>query len=267
MNGRIGTKLRNLLDRRRTGRPDPRAAITRLFRNPPQLRLLARQLSRAGVSGRPLHILVHGMADGAEAVSLMLALDPARNPVDFRIEGRDLCREYVEDAKTFCYTRQHFPSRIDPRDFREYLWRRPFGGWSLRRRWRSFFHYAQGDVLAVPQDLVPGSFDLVTCQNLLINLRGAECEQAFSNVARLLRPGGLLAVGGGPLGYIHRFAFARGLLPVLEDVEAIHEAWEVQRAFWGNACRPYWALEPYDATHPEGPERYCTIFRRPESER
>ena len=46
------------------------------------------------------------------------------------------------------------------------------------------------------------------------------------------------------------------------EVEAIHEAWEVQRAFWKNPRRPYWALEPFDASHPEGPERYATLFRR-----
>jgi hypothetical protein len=245
---------------RRPERPDPRAAITRLFRNPPQLRAIARRLS-----DRPsLRALVHAMADGAEAVSLLIALDPVRHPRDLAIEGRDLHPVYVDDARTFTYTPQHFPRGIDPRSFGDYLARRPFGGWRVRSRWRPLLRYAQGDLLNPASDLREG-FDLVLCQNVLINLPDEARVTAFDHLVSFLRPGGMLAAGGGPLGTIHRLARERGLEPILDDVEAIHESWEVQRAFWGNERRPYWALEPFDAVHSEGLERYCTLFLRPEA--
>ena len=238
-------------------RPDPNAAITRLFRNPPQLRAIARQLA----DRRRLRILVHAMADGAETVSLLIALDPARRPLDLRIEGRDLCAAYVEDAKRFAYSRQHAPRNVDLGSYGTYLRRTLLGGWSVRKRWRETFHYAEGDVLRPAPDLSREAFDLVTCQNLLISLSEEAVPAAFANLVSHLAPGGLLAVGGGPLGTIHRLAREHGLDPVLDDVEAIHEAWEVQRAFWDKPKRPYWALEPFDPGHPE---RYCTLFWKAE---
>lgn len=239
-------------------RPDPNAAITRLFRNPPQLRVIARQLA-----GRDrLRLLVHGMADGAEAVSLLIVLDPAHRPLDLRIEGRDLCAAYVEDAKTFTYSKKHGPRNLDMRAFDAYLWRLPMGGWRVRKRWQDVFHYAEGNVLDSALDLPPEGFDLVACQNLFIHLPEESRERAFENLIFHLAPGGILAIGGGPLGAIHRLASRHGLNPLLDEVEGIHEAWEVQRAFWANPRRPYWALEPFDAGHPEGPHRYATLFRR-----
>ena len=236
------------------------ASITRLFRNPPQLRVLARELA-----GRErLRLLVHAMADGAEPVSLLVALDPARRPLDLRIEGRDLDAAYVADARRFAYSRRHVPRGLDPASLGPYLRRRPLGGWSVRGRWRELFRYAEGDVLRPAPDLPPAAFDLVACQNLLISLPREAASAAFANLVSHLAPGGLLAVGGGPLGAVHRLAREHGLEPVLDEVAAIHEAWEVQRAFWANPRRPYWALEPFDAGHAEGPERYCTLFRKAE---
>jgi hypothetical protein len=249
--------LARLFLRKPARRPDPNAAITRLFRNPPQLRALVRLLD-----GRErLRFLVHAMADGAEAVSLLVALGPARRPVDLEIQGRDLCAVYVEDAKTFAYSKRHMPGRV-PFPVGPYLRHLPLGGWKVRSRWRNVFRYAEGDVLQPAPDLPREGFDLVTCQNLLISLPEEARERAFESLVAHLAPGGALAVGGGPLGAIHRLARQHGLTPVLDDVEAIHEAWEVQRAFWSNPRRPYWALEPFDAGHPDGPERYATLFRK-----
>lgn len=254
----IPSILARLLRRQPSPRPDPNAAITRLFRNPPQLRTLARQLA-----GRDrLRLLVHAMADGAETVSLLVALDPAGRSLDLEIHGRDLCAAYVEDAKIFTYSKRHMPRGVDPRPFAPYLRSLPLGGWRVRSRWRSLFHYAEGDVLQPAADLPREGFDLVACQNLLISLPEEPRERAFGNLVTHLAPGGILAVGGGPLGTIHRLARRHGLSPVLDEVEPIHEAWEVQRAFWSNPRRPYWALEPFDAGHPDGPERYATLFRR-----
>lgn len=248
-----------LFRRQPASRPDPNAAITRLFRNPPQLRVIARQLA-----GRQrLRVLVHAMADGAETVSLLIALDPARRPIDLQIEGRDFCAPYVDDARAFTYSRRHMPPKVAAANgFGAYLRRLPWGGWKVRRRWQGLFHYAAGNVLEPAADLPSRGFDLVACQNLLISLPEEAREKAFANLVSWLAPVGLLVVGGGPLDIIAKLARRHGLEPVLEEVEAIHESWEVQRAFWANPRRPYWALEPFDTHHPEGAVRYCTLFRR-----
>lgn len=241
--------------------PSGRPNITRLMRNPPQLRVIARHLA-----GRDrLRVLVHGMADGAEPVSLLMALDPAGRSVDLRIEGRDVSAPYVEDAKAFTYSRQHEPSNLDLRELHEYIQRVPLGGgWRVRRRWRDVFHYAAADVTQPSPDLPRGAFDLVACQNVFIHLPDEVRDTALGHLVAHAKPGGLLALGGGPLGTVHRLARRHGLVPIVEDAEAIHEAWEVQRSFWSNPRHPYWALEPFDPHHPEGPQRYCTLFRKPE---
>lgn len=52
---------------------------------------------------------------------------------------------------------------------------------------------------------------------------------------------------------------ALGLLPITEDARRIHEADPTKQDWpWTR-----WSLEPFDATRPDWPFRYATIFQRP----
>jgi hypothetical protein len=118
-------------------------------------------------------------------------------------------------------------------------------------------------VLEVEPGLIEGTNDLVMCQNVMTLMPEESCEAAIRYLVQLVKPGGILALGGGPLGLIHRLVAAHGFEAILEDAQNIHEAWTVQRRFYDNLRPPAWALEPFDATHPEGAMRYCTLFRNP----
>lgn len=235
------------------GQP-PRTAITRLFRNPPQLRLLTGLL---GEDGHSAQIRIYGVADGAEAVSLLVSIDPP-DDADLSIEGFDISAEYLRAAQDLVFTDAHFAAGVDPAAYGDHL-ERVADGWQVRGRWRRFLHFAHGDVLAAG-DRPP--VDVVLCQNTLVGFDPGDVDRALSGLVAEVAPGGLLVVGGGRLDVVPPLALAQGLSPELEDVEAIHEAWEVQRRFWDNERRPWWALEPFDPGHRDGPARYCTVFRK-----
>jgi SAM-dependent methyltransferase len=232
--------------------------ITQLFRNPPQLRLIAKLLS----AKNSCRVAVYGVADGSEAVSLLLSLDPFRTKVELQIKGLDICHEYLAHAENFTFSARHFPTNINPRNLGVYLERVDEQSWRVKTCWRALISYAHGDVLKVEPGSVEEPYDLVMCQNVITLMSAKSCERAICNLVKLVKPGGILALGGGPLGLIHRIAISHELEPILDDVAAIHEAWTVQRQFYGKPRRPDWALEPFNSTHPEGATRYCTLFRK-----
>ena len=237
-----------------------RSTITRIFRNPPQLRLLARLLHELGRN--PLHVAIYGVADGAEAVSLLIALDPLQTKLMVEIAGFDIAAEYLTYGREFVYTAQHFDQAVPATACVPYL--EPVGeSWRLAAHWQPLITLAYGNVLEPGPALLQSDCDLVMCQNTLIGLPAARLETAVANLTALVRPGGLLVVGGGPLDRVPSLVIAHGFLPILDDVAAIHENWLVQRQFYNNPHRPYWALEPFDRAHPAGPQRYATVFRKP----
>lgn len=258
--------LRARLNGARGAPPAPSVArITQLFRNPAQLRLLAR-LAHGACRGRPIRVAVWGVADGSEAISLLVLLNPCATDCQCHIDGFDICRELIDLAHAGCYSRAHFPVTGRLPEFADYLTRECRNGedcWRLREEWRACLRFTVADLT---QPLPPeqrAAYDLILCQNIFTGWPLENCRVAFRNLTDALAPGGWLAVGGGPLDVVPRQALDLGLLPVLEDVERIHEGWTVQRRFYDNPTRPPWAIEPFDARHPDGPVRYCTIFRKP----
>lgn len=240
--------------RRAAGAP-PRTAITRLFRNPPQLALLTALLGDAGPSAL---VRIYGVADGAEAVSLLVAIAPPEDAT-LAIEGLDIADAYLRAADDLVFTPAHFADGVDPDSYRTYL-EAVDGGWRVPVRWRRFLRFSRGDVLAAGHR--PPA-DVVMCQNTLVGFSADDAGRAVAGLVAEVKPGGLLVVGGGRLDVVPAAVLSRGLDPVLDEVEAIHEAWEVQRRFYDNARPPWWALEPFAADHPDGPARYCTVFRKP----
>lgn len=231
-----------------------RTAITRLFRNPPQLALLATLLGPQRSSSR---VRIYGVADGAEAVSLLVALAPPEHAT-LVIEGVDISEAYLHAAEDLVFTPEHFAEGVDPADHHTYL-EAVDDGWRLGSPWRRFLRFSHGDVLDAGH---AAPVDLVMCQNTLVGFPAGDAARAVAGLVAEVRPGGLLAVGGGQLDVVPAAVRSHGLAPVLDDVEAIHEAWVVQRRFYDNPRRPWWALEPFDPDHPDGPTRYCTVFRK-----
>ena len=246
----------------RSAEDDEITRQTHMFRNIPQLRLLAKLLS---ASNGIVNACIYGVADGSEAVSLLVMLDPSQTGVSVSIDGFDLREDYIRQAERFLFTSRHFPPLSGPllTTMARYFERPATDMWRLKPEWHGAIRYAVDDVTAVPGHDDAPKYDLVMCQNVLIGMTAHSRELAINNLVRLVRPDGFLAVGGGPLGEIPALVLGHGFEPVLDDVELIHEAWKTQRKFYDNPKRPFWALEPFDSHHSDGPVRYCTLFRKP----
>lgn len=257
--GRASVPSPLVLRRRKQGGGSPRTDVTRLFRNRAQLGVLSRALLPLVDGDR---ILVYGVADGAEAVSLLAVLVPDPS-TEVRLVGRDVDDALLTAAADGRYLPAHAPDGL-PSTAATVLEPAPGGGWRVLPERRRQLHYERGDVLDAGEDAA-GDHRLVCCQNTLTLFEPASIGPAVAALAAHVAPGGLLCLGGGPLDLVPGAAVAAGLEPVHDDVEAVHEGWEVQRAFWDNPVRPPWALEPYDAGHPEAPLRYTSVFRRPEA--
>lgn len=245
-----------MLRRRRFGAAGGRTDITRLFRNPPQLEVLAAHLAGRP---RPLRVLVYGVADGAEAVSLLAFLAP--EPGTAAVVGRDVDDDLLACARAGRYLPEHAPAGLPPEA--EAVLEPAGRGWSLRAERRGDLRYEAGDVRRAGEDAA-AAHDLVCCQNTLVMFDADDVGPAIAGLAGHVAPGGLLALGGGPLDQVAPAARSCGFEPVLDRVGEVHEAWEVQRRFWDNDRPPRWALEPYDPRHPHGPERYASVFVRSE---
>ncbi|OWY61235.1 hypothetical protein B7486_64860, partial [cyanobacterium TDX16] len=217
--------------------------------------VLARLLPPGSVSS----VLVYGVADGAEAVSLLATLAPTEHD-PLVVRGRDLDDELLAAARTYRYEPEHAPDGLPAEADR--VLEADGAGWVVRRSRRSALVYERGDVLEADAD-ADGSHQLVCCQNTLTLFEPADVRVAVGALVDQVAPGGLLALGGGPLDHVAPAAIDVGLEPVLDEVEAIHEAWAVQRTFWEHPVRPAWALEPFDPAQAAGPARYATLFRRP----
>ena len=120
-----------------------RTDITRLFRNPPQLALLRRLLPEPALGVR---CLLYGVADGAEAVSLLATLAPEPgDPVE--IVGRDLDASLLDAARTWTYLPGHAPDGVDLDQYRRVIEAEPGGGWAVREPYRPMLRYEVGDCL------------------------------------------------------------------------------------------------------------------------
>jgi hypothetical protein len=202
------------------------------------------------------------VADGSEAVSLFLALESKTTGIKPFIKGFDFNFEYIDRAAQFTYTKNHFPPEISPHDFLEYFEPVLRNKWKLKNEFWPCFSYQQHDILNDTPKTDVSQYDLVMCNNLIIGWNEEDCRTTIANLANQVKEGGLIVLGGGPLGFVHLEIISRGFTPLFDDIEEIHEAWTVQRRFYENEKPPFWALEPFNTDHPDGIVRYCTVFRK-----
>jgi hypothetical protein len=85
-----------------------------------------------------------------------------------------------------------------------------------------------------------------------------EAERCLRNIARLVRPGGYLCVGGIDVDVRSRVAHELGWTPIQELLEQIHEGDPVLRNDWPFH---YAGLEPLDKNRDDWNIRYAAVFR------
>lgn len=194
---------------------------TWFFRDRASYRLLA-QLGRQHLAGAlqrpPLRLLSAPCASGEEPYSMAMTLLDLGLPIShFRIEAIDISATSLARARRGVYGRHSFRGVHEAERQRHF---QPHGqGWLLNPEIRACVRLRQGNLL----DCLEGislPYDVVFCRNLLIYLEESAIRSLLTNLARLLRPGGLLLVGPvemasvptewfEPLGRAFAFAYRR----------------------------------------------------------
>jgi chemotaxis protein methyltransferase WspC len=162
------------------------------FRGPGLFRALADTVRTA--AARPFRALSAPCAAGEEPYSLAIALAEAGIPaVAVTIDGVDISRRNLERARVGVYS--DFAFRELPESVRDRYFRPVPGGWTLDAKVRGAVSFRRGNLAA--DDFLAGEspYDLILCRNVLIYLTPAARERCLDHLGRLLKPGGLLAVG------------------------------------------------------------------------
>ena len=191
---------------------------TWFFRNREAFAALA-QIAQELPARPVLRLLSLPCSTGEEPYSMAMALlDAGVAPSGFRIDGLDISRQVLEDARHGIYGRNSFRGR--ELSFRDRYFE-PAGQFyavaDTVRRQVQFHQWNLFDAAPLP---ATERYDVIFCRNLLIYFDPAGQDQAVRTLDRLLAPGGYLFVGpsetGVPLarGYVSArrplaFAFHR----------------------------------------------------------
>jgi hypothetical protein len=123
---------------------------------------------------------------------------------------------------------------------------------------REGIEWSVGDA-AAPEILDSlGQHDLVVANNFLCHMQPAVAARCLRNIARLIRPHGLLLVSGIDLDIRARVADDLGWRALRELLEEIHEGDPCMRSLWPFH---YVGLEPLNKNRPDWRLRYATAFQ------
>jgi len=250
---------------------------TRFLRAPTQYAALAGPVAALlvpSVRDRPLEIVVLGCSNGAEPCSIASTLLASCPGLEFAIQAYDIDDEVLARARAGVYTREEVLvgcadgahlHRGEPNDAvdGEFV-RRTFEvqgeRFSVRPRVGDRIRFGVANALDPELPTRAGRADVVFAQNFLYHLGRDDCERAFENVCRLLRPSAALFVDGMDLDLRQALTRRHGLVPLDFEIEAIHAELRRERGWaWPTL---YWGLEPLSRYRRDWKRRYATIFIR-----
>jgi SAM-dependent methyltransferase/mannose-6-phosphate isomerase-like protein (cupin superfamily) len=239
---------------------------TCFLRNRPALELIRRLAERRGKE-KTLRLAVLGCSAGAEVYSIAWTIKSARPDLKLELDAMDISEEVVEFARDGIYPvkpTKESSGISDPAVLErmsnaevdqlfsceaEFVKVKPWIGEGIN--WRV------GDVgnPGIVEDL--GTYDIVVANNFLCHMSPGQAERCLRNIARLVKHGGHLLVGGIDLDVRTKVACQLGWRPVEELLEDIHNGDIWLRILWP---WHYAGLEPLDKARPDWKVRYAAAF-------
>ncbi|MBC7104867.1 MAG: protein-glutamate O-methyltransferase CheR [Firmicutes bacterium] len=174
--------------------------VTEFFRDPAMFRRLEEELLPELLgSGFALRIWSAGCANGAEPYSVAIILEELTPGRRHRIEGTDVDGRILEVAREGRYPAELL-RHVGPARRRRYF--RPEGrdfvlDASIRRR----VEFRRHDLLRDPYGT---GYDLIMCRNVTIYFTREAQARVNEGLARALKPGGILFVGGAETIFNYR---------------------------------------------------------------
>lgn len=165
--------------------------VSQLWRNPEVWAAVSRRiLPELGSQGK-IRAWSAGCSYGAEAYTLAATCLEALSNVQLEIVGTDIDKRMVERARRGSFSVDD--GRAAPSDSLEKWFDRDGDRWTAKDELRRHCRFETGDLLL--DRVVPSSFDLVICRNVVIYFSEEVRDELHRRLATSLRPGGFLVVG------------------------------------------------------------------------
>jgi len=166
--------------------------VSQLWRHPDQwARLEGDLLTELAAHGR-VRAWSAGCSYGAEAYTLAAVCSQAIPGVRVRILGTDIDQRMVARAKTGEFSAED--ARSAPAAAMERWFEKTATGWQAKPALRSMTQFEVGDLLKLRPPA--SSYELIMCRNTVIYFADQIRDELHSRLARALRPGGVLVIGG-----------------------------------------------------------------------
>ena len=239
---------------------------TWFLRNDPLLSAILEIISAGFGPGDPVRICSVACSSGAELYSVLWTVRKARPDLDVTAIGFDLSAAALERAQQGCYLRHDWEFRgpIYEDALRDLF---DADGQKLRvKDWvRKGTQWTCADACDPRISSALGLYDVVLANNFLIHMKPAQATAVLENVARLVKPGGILVCRGVDLDVRQRVVSRLHLEPVPIRIEQIHDAdWHLDtRCFWP---WKYFGLEPLNKNRKDWVQRYSSVFRVPDKD-
>ncbi len=139
-------------------------------------------------------------SSGQEPYSLaMLLLEAGRLLDGWQVEliGTDISEEMLERCRKGWYSAFEVQRGMPPEMLKKYFTKEG-DGWQINDKLRSMVRFRNFNLLGDPTAPAAGlqGLDLIFCRNVLIYFDGVTRRQVFAGMAKILKPGGFLCLGG-----------------------------------------------------------------------
>jgi chemotaxis protein methyltransferase CheR len=166
--------------------------VSQLWRHPDQwVALEGGLLAELGQRGR-VRAWSAGCSYGAESYTLAAVSHDTIPGVPLQIIGTDIDPRMIERARAGVFSDED--ARLAPPGAMERWFDRVDGGWRAKAKLRAPMQFEVGDLLRL--DPASARYDLILCRNTVIYFADAIRDALHGRLARALRPGGYLIVGG-----------------------------------------------------------------------
>ena len=166
--------------------------VSQLWRHPDQWTRLESGLLRELAANGRVRAWSAGCSYGAESYTLAAVAAQAIPGVPVRILGTDIDQRMVARAKTGAFTLED--ARSAPSAAMDRWFERTPTGWLAKQPLRAMTQFEVGDLLKLQPPA--SSYELIMCRNTVIYFADQIRDELHARLARALRPGGVLVIGG-----------------------------------------------------------------------
>lgn len=157
-------------------------------------------MMEANKTTKRIRIWCAACSSGQEPYSLaMMLLESGRSLDGWQIEliGTDISEEMLARCRKGWYSAFEVQRGMPPELLKKYF-TKDGDGWQISEKLRSMVRFRNFNLLGDPTTQSTGlqSLDLIFCRNVLIYFDEVTRRQVFSGMAKIMKPGGFLCLGG-----------------------------------------------------------------------